>query len=57
MEYEEMKKSLERDYLIIKKGKWWSFLGGVVAFVVIAGFVSYQAGLRALEGHADKGNG
>ena len=52
MEYEEIKKSLEKDYLIIKKGKWWSFLGGAVTFVVIAGFVSYQAGLRALEGHA-----
>ena len=52
MEYEEIKKSLERDYLIIKKGKWWSFLGEAVTFVVIAGLVSYQAGLRALEGHA-----
>ena len=49
MEYEAIKKSLERDYLIIKKGKWWSFLGGAVAFVVIAGFVSYQAGLSALK--------
>ena len=27
MEYEELKKSLEKDYLIIQKGKWWSFLG------------------------------
>ena len=52
MEYEELKKSLEKDYLIIQKGKWWSFLGGAFAFIVIAGLVSYQASIKALEGQA-----
>ena len=27
MEYEELRKSLEKDYLMIKKGRWWFFLG------------------------------
>ena len=52
MDYNELKKSLEEDYFIIRKGRWWSFLGGALAFVVLVGFVSYQSGIEALRGHA-----
>ena len=49
METEEFKKQLESEYLLVRKGRWWSFLGGAVAFLVAAGVISYQASLKAIE--------
>lgn len=48
-EYENLQKSLEKDYLLIRKGRWWSFLGGVIGFLIVAGIVSYKAALSAVE--------
>ena len=46
---EELKEELEKEYLIIKKGKWWSFIGGAAMFLVVTGLISYNASLKALE--------
>ena len=48
MNYEEMVESLNKDYLMVRKGRWLFFLGGAAAFVIAAGFVSYQAALAAV---------
>ena len=50
MEYEDLKKSLEKDYLIVKKRQWWHFLGGALAFLFLAGVVTYQSSVQALKG-------
>ena len=54
MEADNFKKELEKEYLLIKKGKWWSFLGGAMAFLVVTGLISYKASLQAVEGTAAK---
>jgi len=53
-EYEGLQKLIERDYFLIKKGRWWSFLGGMLCFFVVAGFVSYKASLSAVESTSAK---
>ena len=52
MSHEEIAESLKKEYLMLRKGRWWSFLGGAAMFVIATGFVSYQAALKAVEGSA-----
>ena len=40
---------LQKNYVLIRKGRLWSFLGGVAAFLVAAGVVSYQAAVSAIK--------
>jgi len=54
MEIDELKSELENDYVMIKRKKWWSFLGGAFAFLIVAGLISYKSSLQALEGKAAK---
>lgn len=48
-EYEELKQHLEKDYVLTNKRKLWSFAGGAVAFLIAAGFISFEAGRRAID--------
>ncbi len=45
---EEFQKELEKTYLMVKRTRFWAFLGGVIAFVFAAGFLSYQGALQAI---------
>ena len=54
MEYEDLKKSLERDYFIIKKRNWMHFLAGAVIFLVLSGVISVQATREVLKGTVAK---
>jgi len=54
MEIDELKSELEKDYVMVKRKKWWSFLGGAFAFLIVAGLISYKSSLQALEGKAAK---
>ena len=42
-------KEFEDGYLMFKKNRLYSFLGGAVIFLVAAGFVSYKAALEAVK--------
>jgi len=46
---DDLKKELEKEYLMIRKGRWWSFLGGAGMFLVATGLISYKASVSALE--------
>lgn len=48
MDIEEVKKQFEKEYLMVSKGKWWSFLGGAFAFLIATGLVSYKASMEAI---------
>jgi hypothetical protein len=50
----ELKDELEREYFLIRKSKWWAFLGGAVAFLVAVGVVSRQSALTAVGSEAGK---
>ncbi|MBI4775639.1 MAG: hypothetical protein HY788_15970 [Deltaproteobacteria bacterium] len=54
MDVNELVQKLEKDYLLIKKGKWWYFLGGAFTFMVVSGLVSYAAAINALESSTAK---
>ena len=54
MDHEDLKKSLEKDYLLIKKTKLLYLVGGAIAFLVASGVVSFQSALVVVEGHAAK---
>lgn len=41
-------KKIQKDYFLIKKSNWFSFLGGLLAFAIAAGFISYQAAIKAI---------
>ena len=47
MEIEKVKESLEKEYFLLKRGTWWAFLGGMFAFLMAVGVVSYQSALKA----------
>lgn len=51
-EFNNLKSLLEKDYVMIKKGKLWSFLGGAIALLVAAGFVNYGAAVSVVNGSA-----
>lgn len=45
---EDLEKHLPQKYLLITRSSWWAFLGGMAAFCVAVGFVSYQSALKAV---------
>ncbi len=51
---EEDIKSLESQYVMLRKHKVFAFIGGVFAFVVASGIISYVAALSTIQGTAGK---
>lgn len=47
-------KSLELRYLMLRKHKVFAFIGGVFAFIVASGIISYVAALSTIQGTAGK---
>jgi hypothetical protein len=43
----EIRKSLEEDYVLLKKGRLWAALGGAVAMLLSASIISYKGAVEA----------
>ena len=47
--YDAIKDKLRKDFFIITRNRFWSFLGGMITFLIVAGIISYKASLSAIE--------
>lgn len=43
----EIRKSLEEEYVLLKKGRLWAALGGAVAMLLSASIISYKGAVEA----------
>ena len=42
-------KQLEDRYFMVKKSSFWAFSGGALAFLTVAGLISYQGAMQAVK--------
>lgn len=48
-EYKDLTEKLQKDFVFVRRGRLWHFLGGLVAIGIALGFITWAATLEALK--------